>query len=52
MSSRFQLRQILALVALLTLVALTAAWGVRWLEVDACLDRGGRWDAAERRCEP
>jgi hypothetical protein len=31
-------------------IAAPAAW--HWLEVDACLDSGGRWVYHEQACEP
>jgi hypothetical protein len=40
-----------ALVALLTLMVLTAILAWRELAIDDCLDRGGRWDHGAGRCE-
>ncbi len=28
-----------------------AMWAYRYLALDACLDRGGRWDYAKQACQ-
>jgi len=45
----------LGLLVLAVIIAVLLAWNsVRWmrrqLEIDACLDLGGCWDAAHSRC--
>jgi len=39
------------LAGMLLIVSLTALWLRNYLRVDACLDRGGRWNAVKGVCE-
>ena len=43
-------RIILAVVAVLAVVAMSA-WALRQLEIDSCLDEGGRFNYDTRNCE-
>jgi hypothetical protein len=43
--------RIALLLAILVFVAVYGQRIARFLEIDACLDAGGRWDYEECRCE-
>jgi hypothetical protein len=36
--------------AIALVISAVGAWAIRWLAVDDCLDRSGRWNAASRTC--
>ena len=51
MVGRARLPLLLLLVVGAVLLAwFSARWAKRQLDIDACLDHGGCWDAAHRRC--
>ena len=33
------------------ILVLGVRWIIKWLKIDACLDKGGRWNYEKRRCE-
>ncbi len=43
-----------AILIFLLILGATLLWGAMWayrfLALDSCLDRGGRWDHADNRC--
>jgi hypothetical protein len=48
------MKRYLARAALLLALALLVAagfWVWHWLQIDSCLDRGGRWNYEQSHCE-
>jgi hypothetical protein len=43
----------LAFLALFVLLAAAAVWFLNseWMDIDRCLDGGGRWDKASKQCQ-
>ena len=46
-----RLTRFTALVALIAVLAYASYLFIQFVQSDKCLDRGGRWNAAERTCE-
>jgi hypothetical protein len=44
-------KKIFIAVMLIVLIAIASFFGFRQLQVDRCLDDGGRWSSEFRRCE-
>lgn len=51
MNEAMNSRRILIVVGVVIIAGMVAWWLTRYLTVDSCLDRGGRWNYEKSDCE-